>query len=378
MFTDIIMSQIVIIGGGFFGMYIAEYFARKGEKVLICEKESDFMLRASYANQARVHNGYHYPRSILTAFRSRISFTRFCSEFADCIDNSFQKYYLIGKILGKVTARQFENFCHRIGAPCQPAPQSIVRLTNPNLIEAVFSTVECAFDAIKLKKIMKERIDYYGVEYRLNTMVDSVQSCKEGLNVVVYSTNRPDIKENVKATQVYNCTYSLINKLHKASGFDVIPLKHEMTEMCLVKVPAELENVGITIMCGPFFSIMPFPPRGLHTFSHVRYTPHYEWYDDPQNKFIDGHEHLTKITKKSSWPFMQLDGQRYMPLLSKCKYHDSIWEVKTVLPRSESDDSRPILFKANYGLKGFHCLMGGKIDNVYDVIDMIEKMRLNG
>ena len=26
-------------------------------------------------------------------------------------------------------------------------------------------------------------------------------------------------------------------------------------------------------MCGPFFSAMPFPARGLHTLSHVRYTP---------------------------------------------------------------------------------------------------------
>jgi glycine/D-amino acid oxidase-like deaminating enzyme len=371
------MGQIVIIGGGFFGMYIAEYFARKGKKVLVCEKEADFMQRASYANQARVHNGYHYPRSILTALRSRVSFPRFCNEFTDCIDSSFQKYYMVGKILGKVTARQFEKFCHRIGAPCQPAPQSIVRLTNPNLIEAVFSTTEYAFDAIKLKKIMKERIDRYGVEYRHNTMVDSIQPSKEGLNVVVYSTNRPNTKESIKATQVFNCTYSLINSIHKASGFEIIPLKHEVTEMCLVELPDELKNTGITIMCGPFFSIMPFPPRGLHTFSHVRYTPHYEWYDDHQNNFIDGHAHLTQITKKSFWPFMQIDGQRYIPLLSKCKYHDSIWEVKTVLPRSESDDSRPILFRAHHGLKGFHSVMGGKIDNVYDVIGIIEKMGLS-
>ena len=29
--------------------------------------DADLMQRASYANQARVHNGYHYPRSLLTA-----------------------------------------------------------------------------------------------------------------------------------------------------------------------------------------------------------------------------------------------------------------------------------------------------------------------
>jgi hypothetical protein len=156
-----------------------------------------------------------------------------------------------------------------------------------------------------------------------------------------------------------------------------MPLKHEMTEMCLVEVPNELKNMGITVMCGPFFSLMPFPPRGTHILSHVRYTPHYEWHDGPDKPYINAHEHFHNAEKKSAWKAMQLDAQRYIPILADCKYIDSVWEVKTVLPRSESDDSRPILFKPNYGLKGFHCVIGGKIDNIYDAIEEIENMGLS-
>ena len=126
--------DILVIGGGFYGLYIAEHFALLGFSVLLCEKEDELMTRASYVNQARVHNGYHYPRSMLTALRSRISFPRFSEEFADCIDSSFDKYYMIGKILGKVTARQFQAFCERIGSPCEPAPEQIQKLSNPKLI----------------------------------------------------------------------------------------------------------------------------------------------------------------------------------------------------------------------------------------------------
>lgn len=68
------------------------------------------------------------------------------------------------------------------------------------------------------------------------------------------------------------------------------------------------------------------------------------------------------------------DAQRYVPLLKECAYVDSLWEVKTVLPLSEVDDSRPILFRKDAGLKNFHSLMGGKIDNVYDVTDEITIM----
>ncbi|MDA8491721.1 FAD-dependent oxidoreductase, partial [Kluyvera sp. Awk 3] len=50
-------KQIIIVGGGFFGLYLAEQLSLKGHHVKLFEKEHDFMSRASYNNQARVHNG---------------------------------------------------------------------------------------------------------------------------------------------------------------------------------------------------------------------------------------------------------------------------------------------------------------------------------
>lgn len=173
--------DVLIIGGGFYGAYISEHFAKLGKKVILCEKEDDLMLRASFSNQARVHNGYHYQRSVLTALKSRVSFPRFSEEFKECIDKSFDKYYLIGNLLGKVTARQFQAFCKRIGAPCDPAPQTINDLTNPKFVEAAFKTVEYAFDAVKLRKIMEARLHSAGVQVQLGTLVEFVQ--KEGSNL---------------------------------------------------------------------------------------------------------------------------------------------------------------------------------------------------
>ena len=70
---------------------------------------------------------------------------------------------------------------------------------------------------------------------------------------------------------------------------------------------------------------------------------------------------------------MVQDASRFIPVLRECRYEDSLWEVKTVLPRSETDDSRPILCRFNYGLNGFHVIMGGKVDNVYDAVAAISK-----
>lgn len=357
-------------------MYLSEYFALQGHEVILCEKEDDFMQRASYVNQARVHNGYHYPRSILTALRSRVSLPRFYEEFNTCIDDTFDKYYMISKLQSKVSASQFEKFCHRIGAVCEPAPQKITNLVDPYYVEAVFTTKEFAFDSTKLKQIMLDRISDAGVQYHLNQKVLSLSLHNNKLLVKTASSKDNKEFEPVEFDEVFNCTYAMINKIITSSSLEMIPLKHELTEMALVDVPDELKHAGITVMDGPFFSVMPFPSRGFHSFSHVRYTPHYEWHDTNVESYRDAHKHYDEITKKSAWSSMLHDAKRYMPILSECKYEDSIWEVKTILPRSESNDSRPILFKPNHGLKGFHSIMGGKIDNVYDVIEVIERTGL--
>ncbi len=369
------MKQILIIGGGFFGMYLAEHFAQRGCAVRLVEKEPQFMTRASYANQARVHNGYHYPRSVLTALRSRISFPRFVSEFRECVDSDFEKYYLIGNPLGKVSAKQFLKFCERIGAQCELAPNRIKALTNPALIEACFSVVEYAFDAVKLRDVMIERLASSTVVSSLNTSVESVRQQGEGLLAEIRNEVSEET-ETICADHVFNCTYSRINYVNAHSGINFVPLKHEMTEMCLVEVPDQLKQLGITVMCGPFFSVMPFPPAGLHTFSHVRYTPHYEWRDGDGIEYEDAHAKFASAQRNSAWRYMQKDAARYIPVLSECSYQSSLWEVKTILPRSETDDSRPILFLPNHGLKGFHCIMGGKIDNVYDAVEAITTQNL--
>lgn len=367
------VSDVIIIGGGFFGMYIAEFYAKKGKKVILLEKEHDFMQRASYANQARVHNGYHYPRSILTALRSRVSFPRFVDEFKDCVDDSFEKYYMIGRLLGNVTAKQFELFCQRIGLPCNHAPRSITDLTNPNLIEATFSTVEYAFDSVKLKLKMLDRLEHAGVDYRLGVFVNKIKKSDAGLTIETLDSTTHSEHQCFSAQQVLNCTYSMINDVLTNSQLDRVPLKHEITEMCLVEVPDTLKDKGITVMCGPFFSVMPFPSKNLHSFSHVRYTPHFQWYDSKESPYLNGHKYINNITKKSNWNRMILDSKRYIPILENCDYRESIWEVKTVLPRNESNDARPILFKPDHGLQGLHSVMGGKIDNVYDITQELTK-----
>ncbi|MCR4788962.1 MAG: FAD-dependent oxidoreductase, partial [Lachnospiraceae bacterium] len=70
----------IIIGAGLYGLYAAHFLGKRGLKVLVLEADHSAFMRATYINQARVHMGYHYPRSLTTATRSAGYFRRFLED----------------------------------------------------------------------------------------------------------------------------------------------------------------------------------------------------------------------------------------------------------------------------------------------------------
>ena len=194
------------------------------------------------------------------------------------MDDSFTTVYAIARRLSKVNAQQFVRFCHRIGAEISDAPE-VADLFDESTVEASFVVNECAFDAGRLADLVSAQVAEAGVDVLLDTRANKVRADSEK-SVVVECSGGGDSFE-LNARTVFNCTYSAANHLLEASGYPHVSLKHELTEIALVEVPAGFQNLGITVMDGPFFSVMPFPPSGGHSMTHVRYTPHATWSDRP-------------------------------------------------------------------------------------------------
>lgn len=353
----------IIIGGGFYGARLALALRAEGDSVLLLEREPVLLGRASLINQARVHNGYHYPRSILTSVRSRQNYDRFRSEYADCVFEAFDHYYAIARSDSKTTAAQFAQFCQRVGAPATPAPDHIRSLFDATRIEDVVLVRECAFDAVRLRKRLSLDLNREAVDVRVRAGVTRVTRDAGRLAVEWHQSGS---SASATASRVYNCTYSELNAVLAASGASVIPLKRELTEMALVEPPDELRGVGVTVMDGPFFSMMPYPSRpGLCTLSHVRYTPHCAWFDAAGAIPLDGNE--LRGGYSTRFPHMVRDASRFLPAIRGARYVESLFEIKGIMPRSEQDDSRPILFRESLELPGLFTVLGAKIDSVYDV-----------
>jgi len=356
----------LIVGGGFYGCTLALHLSRQGKKVALVEKETQVLRHASYANQARVHQGYHYPRALLTARRSHVNYRRFINEYADCVDEKYTAYYAIARTGSKVTAQQFRTFCSRIEAPLAAPSPAVRRLFDPVLVEEVWGVTEALFNAQRLAARLTQALEAAGVVLLLDSLAQRVFSKEDRLHVELESLSQT---RSVSAAQVYLCAYAQMNHFLHRSGLVPMALKQEVTEMALVEMPEVLKFIGVTLMCGPFFSFLPFPPTpGLHTLSHVRYTPHTAWQEGPGQP---------PRAFPERWPAthvvpMLKDAARFIPAIKEARYQRSLWQIKTLLPASETDDSRPILYWRHYGLPGLTCILGGKIDNVYDMVHEVD------
>jgi len=359
----------VIIGGGFYGAAIAIYLAKQRglKRIVLVERESALLTRASYNNQARVHNGYHYPRSFTTAYRSRINLPRFVHDWPEAVKQDFTKLYAIARRNSKVTAKQFVRFCKEIGAKIEPADLSLRQLFEPHLIEEVFLVEEYAFDSSKLASWAESELRECGVEVRVETRVTTISKGANALKVTMHRVGGDEVE--IDSRYVFNCTYSGLNQFTGDFPGTRTTLKQEITEMALMQAPPALNGLGITVMDGPFFSMMPFPARSLHTLSHVRYTPHMHWND---KQGIDPYQKLNDYDRSTRVDRMVRDVARYLPAVLDAQYIDSLFEVKTILVKNEGDDGRPILFERHTELPGCYSILGGKIDNIYDVLETLD------
>jgi len=340
-------GSAAVIGGGFFGAMIALKLKRERyfEHVVLFEREHALLARASRFNQARIHGGYHYPRSFVTAYRSRQNYPRFLADFPSAVLSEVRHFYAIARNHSQISASHFERFAQAIGASLEPADEDLWALFERRLIEQIYAVDEQLFDALKLAAWLTHALEDAGVEVRLEQAVGSLEATSSGaLQVMV------DQQTALVASRVYNATYAALAQFEPS----LMPeLKVEAATLLMVDAPAALGARALTVMDGPFFSLLPYPPLDCYSLSHVRYTP---------SRSGD----LSAITAR-----MLRDVKRLAPGLGEIKARQSWTEPKCVLARHEIDDGRPIMLRQSEHHAALWHVLGAKLDNVYDVLDQI-------
>ena len=361
----------LIIGSGIYGLYAGITSKKKyGENcsVLIVDVEDSYFKRGSYINQARLHNGYHYPRSISTAGKSAGYFKRFYDDYKDCINNDFEKIYAIASDYSWTSGKQFKEFCDKLDLVCDEVDKR--KYFNEKSIDKAFHTVEYAFDAYLLGEKLYKEATSLNVEFKFNTLIKNVIK-KDNLFVVTLFDDSV-----IETCFILNATYAGTNQIHKLMGYEYLPIKYELCEVILCNVSDNIKNVGLTVMDGPFFSVMPFGKTGYHSITTVSRTPHCTSYSklppyDCQGlEIMDGHNEgcmHCKTYPKTAFTEMVQTAKKYLKDDIKIEYVKSLFTVKPIMKASEIDDSRPTIIKKYSESPDFYTVFSGKINTIYDL-----------
>ena len=366
----------IIIGAGIYGMYAAKRTLEKNpnEKVLILEVENTYFNRGSYVNQARLHNGYHYPRSYSTASKSAKYFDRFYNDFKEGINDNFKKVYAVAADYSWANGEQFKKFCDNLNLLCDEIPKE--NFFNPHTIDKAFLTKEYSFDAKKIgDKLYKELVSL-GCNFKFEAKITSIKKEKD-----IFIVQLEDGSEYFTPF-ILNATYAGINKIHDLLGFEYLPIKYEFCEVILCEVSDNIKNVGLTVMDGPFFSVMPFGLTGYHSITTVSRTPHFTSYDHLPPYDCSGDEKLhTKEHRKgcihcgiypeTAFQEMVQTAKKYLSEDIEIKYVKSLFTIKPILVASEIDDSRPTIIRQYSENPDFYTVFSGKINTMYDLDEIL-------
>ncbi|MDX1912671.1 MAG: FAD-dependent oxidoreductase [Saprospiraceae bacterium] len=368
--------DFVVIGGGIFGCYAALYLAGRGAKVAILEKESRLFQKASLVNQARLHGGYHYPRSIATAAMSDEHKTRFTEEHRAFVHHTFEKFYAIDRYGSFTDGLQFERFCAFLRIPCEPVTDH--ELFNYNRLEALYRTVEHSFDPVLLGNYYRESVAKTpGITVFTRTLLQKADVQGKYWQMEAHGSSSQIL--NLEAPTVINATYAATNAVNRIFGVNDLALTHEISEIAFVHSP-QFGDRGLTVMDGPFGSIMPYGLSGLLSLSSVAYTHHKISFDalprfdcqlpdtDPACR-PEAPGICTECSRRpvSNAPKMLAQMRQYFADQVQFSPLFSYFTIKSKLKASHIDDGRPTEIALLSKQPRFYCLFAGKINSIYEV-----------
>jgi len=360
-------KTIAVIGCGIFGAMAAIRLAQRGASVTLFERYESPLRGASFNNQNRLHLGFHYPRDDETARQCIRGFQRFRDEFGACVLDGFQNAYFIASEGSFTTAADYLAFCDRLGLRHQRIEPS--KFDPP--VEHVDLGVVCdevVYDSAVLRGLVLRRMSDNGIKPHFGTTITGIG--RDGQRFVLTADGR-DVGT---FDAVVNCTYADTNRLTEQLGYETPARQYEYTMVPILDW--DRSPVGITIMDGPFMTVLPFGQTGRFLLYHVAHTVvertvgmqmHIEWLDPTTVPSC-------QIDRTELFERMRSACSRFIPALESARLVGFLEGPRVVLAHRDSTDARPSIVQQYE--PGYLSVFTGKIDHCIWVADDVADLLL--
>jgi len=345
--------RVAVIGCGLFGGVVALGLALPNE-VVVFERQSDLLTGASFNNARRVHLGHHYPRDFDTAAQCVRGFERFVEMFPDCVLGGFPNAYFVAEESTRTSPGDYLRFASRLGAPCRILD---VAAFSPAIrgVSVGIEVPEAVYDAALLRGELRGRLDQAGVRLVLDCGVDRIERHAGGGFLV----------DGEPFDAVVNCAYEDGNRLDAQLGHARPTMQYERTITPIAKW--DHPPVGITMMDGPFFTILPHGKTGAFLLYHVVHSVL---------------ESAITAEAPAAWrqPIPQADREaafarirdaatEFVPALASVRLEGFLEGPRVVLPHMDMTDARPSIVRSPE--PGYVSVLSGKVDHCVEAADAV-------
>ncbi|MDQ2898642.1 MAG: FAD-dependent oxidoreductase [Acidobacteriota bacterium] len=339
--------RVAVLGGGIFGASCAIELARHCD-VTLFERHSELLTEASYLNQWRHHSGFHYPRSLRTVQEIQATRDDFDSVYNLAIERDVPSYYCTSAHGREITRERYLSFCsdNRLAFSIEDPPSGLL---NRDRVTLCIRTDEAVFNFYKLRDLVRAQLaGDKNIRIEMESEVADASIERDGSKVLGVLTGSQMRRETYD--YLVNATYSNNNLMAKWFRFPVRPLRFDLCEMLVLELP--LPKISITILDGPFTSLVSTGERGTFILSHMIESvlksriPR----DGLPPDWGPVHSNRERLIQHCA---------RYLPMVQHAKILESRFSTRAVAAFSEDFDGRPTTVTSH----GFGCwsVLGGKI-----------------
>ena len=322
-------KNILIVGAGIHGCFLAKYLSDYNFNIYIVEKNNDLCLGASNATHNRANRGFHYPRSVQTTNECKIAYEYFEKNYNNFL-KKFQSYYCIEK-KSKTPFKKYVNFFKKNNLKFEIIDKS--KYLNKNNLEGIIKAEEGCYNHGKIKKMLKKKMLSKKINMIYNFDIKKISSSSEKLNLI--SKNNKIFSKKIDL--IINTTYDNSNKILKMfiNKAKLEKYRHQLTEV--IRIKCKKKYPGITIMDGPYATIMP----------HIGKKKEYLLYDVTNSILKTSTKPIEKIIKKTNYKKIKKKLSKYLNFTNDFKYVASNYGNRPV-PLNDKEANRSTKIVENY------------------------------
>jgi len=328
--------KILILGAGWYGCHLGLHLKEQGHDIKIYEKSNKIFNQASGKNQFRLHQGYHYPRSLKTIEEIKKNFFKFKKKYKKFITIPKQNIYCIARDHSLIDFGTYINILKSNNLP--------FKKMNLNFLKNIEGSVQVNEGVLQNSKIIRFFKNKIGKNITFKREIKDLSKIRQKFDFVIDCSN--NTRQNYfKKSIKYVLTISFVYK--KKSGKTAFP---------------------VTIMDGKLPSIYPYSDKkNYFTLTHSNYT---------HIKSFNSFEKLNQF-KKNIKNIQINKRQKFAEKSIKCFYSnfDDIFSYKSyffsykVLSKDKTDQ-RPTFHIRD---KNILSLFSAKIANIFSAEEIVDK-----